>query len=214
MTTANETGVVEREARLEYERRILAAEVAGVKAEKAMREAAAHKATSFLVGDPENAIPLRSPMPYEIADAIRELPLSLGRDAITALPPDARELTGLGKLLKHLRASHLPAKGSHSAEMGGGPWYLNPDGPEAATTIETQYARLVEARGVVNGLARLLLPIHMTLAQEELANDAPVPDAVAVLHFMGSGASDIVSAGEFRAATNAAASWLAGGSEG
>lgn len=72
-----------REARLDYERRILAAEVAGVKSEKAMREAAAHMATSFLVGDPANGVPLRSPSPHQIADAIRALPLSLGTETET-----------------------------------------------------------------------------------------------------------------------------------
>ena len=36
---------------------------------KALRDAAT-KATSFLVGDPQNGIPLRSPMTHEVADAI------------------------------------------------------------------------------------------------------------------------------------------------
>ena len=34
---------------------------------------AAHKATSFLVGDPKNGIPLRSPSPHEIRAAILAL---------------------------------------------------------------------------------------------------------------------------------------------
>lgn len=38
----------------------------------ALREAAT-KATSFLVGDPKNDIPLRNPMAHEIAAAIRAL---------------------------------------------------------------------------------------------------------------------------------------------
>lgn len=75
----------DRETALEYERRILAAEVEGVKAEKAMREAAAHKATSFLVGNPALGIPLRNPMAHEIADAIRELPLTLGNEDVDAI---------------------------------------------------------------------------------------------------------------------------------
>ena len=37
-------------------------------------EDAAKVATSFLVGDPFNGVPLRSPMAHEIADAIRALP--------------------------------------------------------------------------------------------------------------------------------------------
>lgn len=36
-------------------------------------EAAAKKATSFLVGDPANGVPLRSPSPHQIAEAIRAL---------------------------------------------------------------------------------------------------------------------------------------------
>ena len=36
-------------------------------------EAAAQKATSFLVGDPVNGVPLRSPMTHEVAKAIRAL---------------------------------------------------------------------------------------------------------------------------------------------
>ena len=47
--------------------------------EAARREAleeAARKATSFLVGDPANGIPLRNPMAHEIAAAIRALAAS------------------------------------------------------------------------------------------------------------------------------------------
>lgn len=36
-------------------------------------EMAARAATSFLVGDPHNGIPLRSPTPHQIADRIRSL---------------------------------------------------------------------------------------------------------------------------------------------
>lgn len=45
---------------------------------EAMREACAVKCTSFLVGDPGAGIALRSPMPREISDAIRVLPLPQG----------------------------------------------------------------------------------------------------------------------------------------
>ena len=38
---------------------------------QAERDACAWTSQSFLVGDPKNGIPLRSPMPSEIADAIR-----------------------------------------------------------------------------------------------------------------------------------------------
>lgn len=78
----------EQERGLAHALEVLAAEVEGVGAEKAMREAAAAKATSFLVGDPENGVPLRSPMPHEIADAIRKLPLTLGCDLLRANPDE------------------------------------------------------------------------------------------------------------------------------
>lgn len=39
---------------------------------KALDEAA-HKATSFLVGDPKNGVPLHSPSPHQIAAAILTL---------------------------------------------------------------------------------------------------------------------------------------------
>ena len=38
---------------------------------EAEREACAKVATGFLVGDPHNGVPFRSPTPHEIADAIR-----------------------------------------------------------------------------------------------------------------------------------------------
>ncbi len=41
-----------------------------------MREAAALLATSFLVGDPQNGVPLRNPMAHEIAAAIHALPVA------------------------------------------------------------------------------------------------------------------------------------------
>lgn len=45
--------------------------------EKAIEECA-KVATSFLVGDPRNGIPLRNPMPHEIAERIRSLTLPEG----------------------------------------------------------------------------------------------------------------------------------------
>ncbi len=44
-------------------------------AAREMRETAARNATSFLVGDPKDGVPIRSPSPHQIADAIRALPL-------------------------------------------------------------------------------------------------------------------------------------------
>lgn len=50
----------------------------------AMREKAASKATGFLVGDPTNGIPLRSPMSHEINTAIRAIPLPTDADRLAA----------------------------------------------------------------------------------------------------------------------------------
>ena len=44
-----------------------------VKFRDAVLEEAAAKATSFLVGDPANGIPLRNPLAHEVADAIRSM---------------------------------------------------------------------------------------------------------------------------------------------
>lgn len=47
-------------------------------AAEAMKERCATKATSFLIGDPKKGIPLRSPSPHAIADAIRSLTTEVG----------------------------------------------------------------------------------------------------------------------------------------
>jgi hypothetical protein len=60
----------------------------------------------------------------------------------------------------------------------------------------------IEALQAENGrLRRCLLPLHMAFAQAEMVGE-PIPDDAVVLHFMGSGASDQVTAGEVRAALN------------
>jgi len=58
---------------------------------------------------------------------------------------------------------------------------------------------LVEA---ARGIVRALLPINMTLAERELVDD-PLPDPAVLFSFMGSGASDHVTVGEYRAAKDA-----------
>lgn len=58
-------------------------------------EDAAHKATSFLVGDPANGVPLRNPMAHEIADAIRAM---TDADARAALDRLIREAEAQGYL--------------------------------------------------------------------------------------------------------------------
>jgi hypothetical protein len=65
---------------------------------------------------------------------------------------------------------------------------------------ERQLRATIARMEVENGrLRRCLLPIHMGLAEAELSGE-PVGDSVVVLSFMGSGASDQVTAGEVRAA--------------
>lgn len=71
---------------------------------------------------------------------------------------------------------------------------------EAATTI----TELVSA---LEGMLRIVLPVEMGLAQAECV-DEPVPDDKTVLSFMGSGASDRVTAGEYRAAVSDARATL------
>ena len=64
----------ERYAQAAQEPKQLRAELTTALAERdEALERAATKATSFLVGDPENGVPFRSPMPHEIADAIRKM---------------------------------------------------------------------------------------------------------------------------------------------
>lgn len=65
-----------------------------------------------------------------------------------------------------------------------------------------------ELVGAISKLGRVLLPIDLGLAQAELVGE-PVPDSAVVLHFMGSGASDQVTAGEYRAAIAAATTAVA-----
>lgn len=60
---------------------------------------------------------------------------------------------------------------------------------------------------VISDLKRLMLPAFMSLAEAELV-DEPVPDEAVVYHFMGSGASDSVTAGEFRKVLKAANTFL------
>ena len=56
-----------------------------------------------------------------------------------------------------------------------------------------------DVRQAIIDLSRCLLPVHMGMAQAELVGE-PMTDSTVVLHFMGSGASDQVTAGEVRKA--------------
>lgn len=80
----------------------------------------------------------------------------------------------------------------------------NPSTPSIDPAGET-VGRLVAA---VEQLARCLLPVHMTLVERDLIEE-PVADDAVVLSFMGSGASDRVTAGEVRSALAAAEAALA-----
>ena len=69
-----------------------------------------------------------------------------------------------------------------------------------ATETQSQ-ATIDELVGALRGMLRIVLPIDMGLAQAECV-DEPVADDKVVLSFMGSGASDRVTAGEYRAAVS------------
>lgn len=69
---------------------------------------------------------------------------------------------------------------------------------EHATT-EALRAEIEALREALSGLARLLLPIEMQLAQAKAADEAIADDAV-LFSFVGCGASDHVTVGEYRAA--------------
>ncbi len=60
---------------------------------------------------------------------------------------------------------------------------------------------------------RVMLPIAMTLAQNELCNEPSADDAV-LFSFMGSGASDQVTVGEYRKADELARTAIASAQEG
>jgi hypothetical protein len=75
------------------------------------------------------------------------------------------------------------------------------------TDYQHQREQLDRLREALSKVSRLILPVTMTMAQEELAGE-PIPDNEVVLHFMGSGASDQVTAGMIREAMNASASSL------
>ena len=76
--------------------------------------------------------------------------------------------------------------------------------PSAILELIAQRAALVEA---VRDLARCLLPVHMSLMEREMVGD-PVQPAAVVLSFMGSGASDSVTAREITDALDAASAAL------
>jgi hypothetical protein len=67
---------------------------------------------------------------------------------------------------------------------------------------------LTDLTDALSQLRRVLLPIEMQLAQAQLCRDAVADDAV-LFSFMGSGASDHVTVGEFRRASAACDAALA-----
>lgn len=72
-----------------------------------------------------------------------------------------------------------------------------------ADELTTLRAQVSEMTGERDRLKRCLLPVWMTMCESELVGE-PMPDSFVVLHFMGSGASDQVTAGEVRAALKTA----------
>ena len=67
-------------------------------------------------------------------------------------------------------------------------------------------------REALAGSHRLFLPIFMHLAEADLAGE-PIKDEAVLFSFMGSGASDHVTVGEFRKALDAARAALNEGSQ-
>lgn len=65
--------------------------------------------------------------------------------------------------------------------------------------LDAAEARIAELEDVVKAYQRVLFPITMTLAERECVDD-PANDSDILFSFMGSGASDRVTVGEFRAA--------------
>lgn len=61
-------------------------------------EEAAKLATSFLVGDPKNGVPLRNPLAHEIADAIRALMLARAEKAAAQADYESRIIAALEKI--------------------------------------------------------------------------------------------------------------------
>jgi hypothetical protein len=66
-----------------------------------------------------------------------------------------------------------------------------------AATVAAEVERL---RKQVSDLSRCLLPVWMGMAEMEMVDGKPPADDAVVLNFMGSGASDRVTAGEVRKA--------------
>jgi hypothetical protein len=64
-----------------------------------------------------------------------------------------------------------------------------------------------EAEAAILALKRNMLPAFMMLAECELTGE-PLDDERVVYHFMGSGASDMVTVGQFRAALALANAYL------
>jgi hypothetical protein len=64
-----------------------------------------------------------------------------------------------------------------------------------------------EAEAAIAALTRLMLPTVMALAEGELVGE-PAKDDDMVFHFMGSGASDMVTVGQFRNALALANAYL------
>jgi hypothetical protein len=100
---------------------------------------------------------------------------------------------------KHLDPSF---HAGHRCNMDPKHWTETPLYTHAPTERERV---LLEA---LHGLRRVLLPVHMTLAEREIADD-PVPDDAVLFSFMGSGCSDRSTVGEFNAADKAALAAIA-----
>jgi hypothetical protein len=70
-------------------------------------------------------------------------------------------------------------------------------------------AKVKRLEGALGSVRRLLLPVTMTLAEHECI-DEPLPRDAVILSFMGSGASDHVTVGEYEDAMKLSAAALKG----
>lgn len=83
----------------------------------------------------------------------------------------------------------------------------------AAPSAPVFNTTLGKLEGALKAFYRLLLPIHMSLAERELIEE-PLPDTAVLFSFMGSGASDQATVGDYREAMRLADAALSNGGAG
>lgn len=104
-------------------------------------EAAAGEATSFLVGDPKNDIPLRNPMAHEIAKAIR------------ALTPPGATAAAARVLLDDLALALSTEIGVAGGKEAGRRWSAAHDAAESAPTAMNSPTPIQMIRAAMRAIA-------------------------------------------------------------